>query len=49
MVSDNYELELAVAAGANAIVTYNQTDFADAELHFPGLRVLTPADLIKEV
>lgn len=46
--SDNHVLELAVAAGAKAIVTYNRKDFLGAELHFPELRILAPADLLKE-
>ncbi len=46
---DNHVLELAVAANAYAIVTHNRADFVRAaELHFPGLRVLAPADLLKE-
>lgn len=47
--ADNHVLELAVAAGADAIVTYNRTDFAGAELHFPKLRVVAPSDLLKEL
>ena len=46
--ADNHVLELAVAASAQAIVTYNRADFAGAELHFPALRILAPADLLKE-
>ena len=46
--ADNHVLELAVAAGAQAIVTYNRADFLNAELHFPELRITTPADLLKE-
>lgn len=46
--ADNHVVELAVAAGVNIIVTYNRADFVGAELHFPKLRILTPADLLKE-
>ena len=46
--SDNHLVELAVAGGARAIVTKNVRDFGRMELRFPDLRVLTPADLIKE-
>jgi putative PIN family toxin of toxin-antitoxin system len=46
--ADNHVLELAVAAGARTIVTYNHADFLGAELHFPGLRIVVPADLLKE-
>ena len=46
--ADNHVVELAVAAGVGVIVTYNRADFVGAELHFPELRILTPADLLKE-
>lgn len=46
--ADNHVVELAVAGGAEAIVTHNTRDFARAELHFPGLRVLSPGALISE-
>lgn len=46
--ADNHVLELAVAASAQAIVTYNRADFLAAELHFPELRIVAPADLLKE-
>ncbi len=46
--ADNHVLELAVAAGAQAIVSYNRADFLGAELHFPKLRIVMPADLLKE-
>jgi predicted nucleic acid-binding protein len=45
---DNHVIELAVAAGARVIVTHNTADFAKAELRFPELRILTPAQLLKE-
>jgi putative PIN family toxin of toxin-antitoxin system len=46
--ADNHVLELAVAAGAQSVVTYNRADFVGAELNFPELRILTPAELLKE-
>ncbi len=46
--ADNHLIELAVAGGAEVIVTHNQRDFSRTELQFPGLRVLTPSDLITE-
>jgi putative PIN family toxin of toxin-antitoxin system len=46
--SDNHVVELAVAGGAQAIVTRNVRDFARMELRFPALRIVTPADLAKE-
>lgn len=45
---DNQVLELAVAAGAKAIVTHNRADFERSELHFPAIRILAPAELLKE-
>lgn len=46
--ADNQVVELAVAGGAEVIVTHNTRDFERAELHFPGMRVLRPGDLITE-
>jgi predicted nucleic acid-binding protein len=46
--ADNHVVELAVAAGVNIIATYNRADFVGTGLHFSELRILTPADLLKE-
>ena len=46
--SDNHLVELAVAGGAEVIVTHNIKDFNRAELTFPGLQVVTPRLLLKE-
>lgn len=46
--ADNHVVELAVAGRAEVIVTYNTRDFERTELHFPGLRVVTPGTLITE-
>ena len=46
--ADNHLVEVAVAGGAHAIVTKNARDFARMELRFPGLRIVTPAQFVKE-
>lgn len=46
--ADNHIVELAVAGRAGVIVTQNMKDFARAELHFSGLRVLRPETFIEE-
>ena len=45
---DNFVVELAVASGAEFIVTYNIKDFKNAELIF-NHKIMTPEDLIKEI
>ena len=40
---DNHVFELAVAAQDATLLTWNLRDFASAELRFPNIRVLTPA------
>jgi len=45
--SDDHVLEVAVAAGCDAIVTYNKRDFKGIERF--GLRVLDPRELLSEI
>ncbi len=45
--ADNHLIELAVAAGADAIVTSNIRDFKRGELSFPNLQILTPSQFLK--
>ena|SRR5216684_2951397 len=45
--SDEMVLELAVAAGCNAIVTYNRRHFRG--VHTSGIRVLSPAEFLGEI
>lgn len=47
--ADNHLVELAVAGGAEVIVTKNLRDLRRAELHFPHIRVLPPEELIEEL
>jgi len=46
---DNHIFELAVAGGAEAIVTNNVGNFRSAELRFPGLQVLASRDALREL
>ncbi|MEQ1536815.1 MAG: putative toxin-antitoxin system toxin component, PIN family [Burkholderiaceae bacterium] len=45
---DNHLIELAVAAGANLIITRNVRDFKNMELSFPSIRIITPEDFLRE-
>ncbi len=45
--ADNHVLELAVAAGAECIITANMRDFGRSELLFPSVRILSPGDFLK--
>jgi putative PIN family toxin of toxin-antitoxin system len=47
--ADNHLLELAVAGNAEYLVTHNVRDFANAELYFPGVLVVTPQQLLEEL
>lgn len=44
---DNHLIELAIAGGARAIVTYNVRDLTGGELKFPGLEILTPKQCLE--
>ncbi len=47
--ADNHLVELAVAGGAELIVTKNIRDFRRAELRFPELRAVRPEELLQEI
>jgi len=45
--ADNHLVELAIAGGADALVTSNIRDVRRSELYFPHLQILTPAQFLK--
>ena len=47
--ADNHLVELAVAGGAEFIVTRNLRDLQRMELRFPQFRVVSPEDFLKEI
>lgn len=44
---DNHLVELAVAGGAEVVITHNVKHLRHGELRFPELRVMTPSQFIK--
>ena len=46
--NDNFVIELAVASGAEYVITYNLRDFETAELSF-NCKIITPEKFIKEI
>ena len=44
---DNHLVELAIAGGADTIVTNNVRDVRRGELTFPNLRILTPSEFLQ--
>jgi hypothetical protein len=42
--ADNHSLELAIAGGAQAIITANIPDFERGEIAFPSLKICTAGD-----
>ena len=44
---DNHVLELAVAGGAQAVVTHNVRDFMGSDLRFPEVRILRPSEFLR--
>ena len=46
---DNHLIELALAGGAQCIITHNLKDLRDGESRFENLRVLSPAKFLEEL
>jgi len=47
--ADNHLIELAIAGGADLIVTRNLRDIQRGELQFPQLRIISPEAFLKEI
>ena len=47
--ADNHLIELAVGGGAHFVVMENLRHVANMELKFPGLRIVNPATMMKEL
>jgi putative PIN family toxin of toxin-antitoxin system len=47
--ADNHLIELAIASGAQAIVTFNIRDLTRGELTFGSLEIMTPASLMERL
>ena len=46
---DNFVIELALAGNATHIITNNIRDFQNAELQFPGLRIVRPEVFLGDI
>ena len=46
---DNHLIELAVAGGATHVISRNVRDLGAAQLKFPDIAVMTPAQFLREV
>ena len=46
---DDHLIELAVAGLADVVVTNNVADFREGQRRFPGVRVVRPGDLLREL
>lgn len=46
---DNHILELAMAGGAEQVVSWNAKDFRARDLALPDVRVVTPAEFMRDI
>ncbi len=46
--ANNHLMELAVAGGAEMIITANKKDFRNSELNFPSIKILNPAEFLNK-
>jgi predicted nucleic acid-binding protein len=47
--ADNHLIEVAVAGGAEFIITRNLRDLQSTQMLFPALRIISPEDFLKEL
>ncbi len=47
--ADNHLLELAIAGGAEALITWNKKDFRNSDLVLPDIAILTPPELLQKM
>jgi len=45
---DNHIIELAIAGGAETIITWNKKDFRNSDLVLPDIRIVTPPEYLLE-
>lgn len=46
--ADNHVMELAIAGGAEMIITANKKDFRNAELSFPNIEICNPIEFLNK-
>ena len=44
---DNHVIELAIAGGADCVLTWNKKDFRHADLILPDIKVVTPVEFLQ--
>jgi uncharacterized protein len=46
--ADNHVMELAIAGGAETIITANKKDFRNSELSFPNIEICNPVEFLNK-